>query len=51
MPEIFCIRLSLDTMSGPECFEESPTGTGSESIESTPTPTMTVSAPKGNQTI
>ena len=40
MPEIFCIRLSLDTMSGPECFEESPTGTGSESVESTPTPTV-----------
>jgi len=48
MAEIFCIRLSLDTMSDPECFEESPTGTGSES---TPTPTMTASAPKGLEAI
>jgi len=51
MPEIFCIRLSLDTMSDPECFKESITGTESESVQSPPTSTQTVSAPEGLEAI
>lgn len=53
MPKIFCIRLSLDTMSDPKCFEESPTATESESVEltSTSTPTPTASAPEGLEAI
>ena len=48
MPEIFCIRLSLDTVSDSEPLEldeESPTGTKREDIDSTQTPCLTASAP------